>query len=247
MGIKLIGTKRTYHIYNIVFRLGEVVLREYHLFKCLLEIFGDCRKPDSFNVKNIDLIVDDKYENGLISKESAIEFKELICQFYKTSNDEFGLRKGRLLEYIITKIGTLHIDLPVKLDYLQDCQFYDGDDRIGDVDCDIDIVYYDPSSLEQGKEKIIADLIECKANVDNFLYLIKNKNPPIKKETFNKLQYMHNLTKYFDGNSNFYVSITTYTRNIDQALTVLRHLGLSGIMIRNGDDIAKRILQLQKV
>ncbi|HJV47028.1 MAG TPA: hypothetical protein VJ824_15015 [Bacillota bacterium] len=233
---------------EIVVKLGDLVITNRHLFTCLAELLNECNRLRKFDEETLELITEDKRDDVDVDESQLDLLITLIKDLYDLQDEEtFGKRKGDLVEFITLKLGAINFETNSNLETALECEVFHNDDKIADNNekkgKDIDVAIYDKTSLSQ-LENVMADLYECKADIDNFLYVVQGKTPPIKTKHYEKLKFLEDVRDYFQLSQKFFVSLVTPVSNVERAKEVLKLCNFHNIKVINKEHIEEVIEKL---
>ena len=127
--------------------------------------------------------------------------------FYNTKKENLNIRRGKLLELLVTEIGPINTDSHYEV-ILESLVEYKGN-RVSDKDIDVVFKYND------------IELIECKASLSSFLY----PHPPrrIYRKKKSKLDFMMDVrTLAFQTNIKCYLFFATYGQDEEFCNQILK-------------------------
>ncbi|MGB4439792.1 MAG: hypothetical protein WBJ13_11365, partial [Sedimentibacter sp.] len=149
--------------------LAEFIIHNTKYIEITFAVLSRKKIPASNIIKNIKASPEiDTVDND----KNFIAFCKLMSSFYSTSSDVIKDRRGYLLELIVRTIKPINDEIYLAIP--ESLVFYNG---VKMSRCDIDVV------LQYSEY----DLIECKADVESYLYV------PLAKKKKNKLRFMENV------------------------------------------------------
>lgn len=250
MTIEFCGrTPSTYSKEHIIYKVATYVFQHYLYFELLSEILLEFTNVERFDKDYLEQCILADYEEELQNIGGTTEYIDLICELYNNNQDNFSDLRGDLLEFILLQLGPQKMEFTSKFSVLQECRIFENNKRIGEeeghTDNNLDLVFYEKESL-QSKKTVKAELIECKAKLDNYLFIKEGKQPPIKQNHYNKLCYLNFLLEYFEESKDFFILFATFQKNTSNSERNLKRLKFEGLGIINGEHISTQI-QLRKL
>jgi hypothetical protein len=245
MAIEFCGrAPSSYSKEHIIYKITTYIFRHHLYFELLSEILLEFTTVERLDKEYIEQFILSDYEEEFRNIGDVTEYIDLICELYNNSQDDFSDLRGNLLEFILLRLGPQKIQLTSKCSVLQECRIFENNKRIGEeeghTDSNLDLVFYEKESLHS-KETVKAELIECKAKLDNYLFIQEGKQPPIKQSHYDKLRYLNFLLEYFRDSKDFFILFATFQKNTSNSERNLKRLKFEGLGIINGEHISEQI------
>jgi hypothetical protein len=236
------GTKRTYDKKSIVYLLGNFIIENVSFFKAFCDIFYSVRTPQKKCL--IEHIIEREKKVALknISDEKISEFDTLILQFIEEHFNDNGRVRGRIIEFILYNIGPLQSFDADHFNVFADCYIKDQNgDLIGGAK-NFDIGFHcDANCLFE----LEAELIESKADINNFLLKNPSKPSPLEfdSKAEEKLDYMVKVLQILSESKKLVVALATLKYDICQTEVLMNKLGYqSSIQIYHYNHIRDALL-----
>ena len=178
--------------------------------------------------KNIKIRIESSPEIDTVEEHKDLgEYYNLMNSFYDTITEKLNIRRGKLLELLVSKIQPIN----TKSDYeiiLESLVEYKGS-KITDKDIDVVFKYNE------------IELIECKANLSSYLY----PRPPekINKKNKKKLKFMMDVkTLAFQSDIKCHLFFATYGQDEELCKDILTSNGFQSFSIINRKRIKNSLL-----
>lgn len=165
--------------------LGKFVLQHPNYFATLAKIL--LRSKNSMNV--IDSLISKAVDEGSITPETVGDFKRLLFEFIEFDEKQSGNFTGKLTEYIVAHIPPQTF-IPTMVKRIKHCQIRDTENEclVGGGN-NFDLGVY--NEYKEFKD-LQLELIECKTNIENFLfkYPKKESKSELNRKAKQKLDYI---------------------------------------------------------
>lgn len=222
---------------------GQFLLQYPDYFAILPEILLRSRN----NTRVINSFVNEALDRGSITEETVNDFKRLLSDFIELDNKESGNFKGKLVEYIVAHISPQTFS-PATLKRIKKCQILDLKNNCfvgGNKNFDLGVYneYIEFKDLQ-------LELIECKTNIENFLFQYPRKTNTLElnNKAKSKLDYIKTVKEKLQGCKHLAPVLATISRgkSINRSLKALQQNGYNFIIIIDYRTICKALTTQKK-